>query len=149
MLPLLPSAREHLNALGPEGDTLLHIASLYGYADLVDALLAAGSNPEVKDENKSTPLVRCLSVAANMRSGFAHARQPPQHDASAGGYINIVRKLLAVCPQLVREVDDDDELALVSPGPACMLARVAADAAVPCAALRGARRLPRRRGCAA
>jgi hypothetical protein len=40
----------------------------------------------------------------------------PQHDASAGGYINIVRKLLAVCPQLVREVDDDDELALVSPG---------------------------------
>ena len=60
MLPLLPAAREHLNELGPEGDTLLHIASLYGYADLVDALLAAGSDPQVKDENKSTPLVRRL-----------------------------------------------------------------------------------------
>ena len=60
MAQLLPSAREHLNKLGPEGDTLLHIASLYGYSDLVDALLAAGSDPEVKDENGSTPLVRPL-----------------------------------------------------------------------------------------
>ena len=68
MLPLLPSATEHLNKLGPEGDTLLHIASLYGYADLVEALLAAGSDPEVKDENGSTPLVRrvrdCKKCAA-------------------------------------------------------------------------------------
>ena len=58
MLPLLPRAREHLNKLGPDGDTLLHVASLYGYAELVDTLLAAGADPEVKDENGSTPLVR-------------------------------------------------------------------------------------------
>lgn len=87
---LLPRARDHINALGPEGDTLLHIASLYGFADLVEALLAAGADPEVKDESGSTPL----------------------HDASAGGYLPIVARLLQVCPQLALEEDDDKESAL-------------------------------------
>ena len=58
VLPLLPRAGEFINTLGPEGDTLLHTAALYGYTDLVEALLAAGADPAVKDENSSTPLVR-------------------------------------------------------------------------------------------
>ena len=78
MLPLLPSATEHLNKLGPEGDTLLHIASLYGYADLVDALLAAGADPEVKDENSSTPLVRRLTAGCEFAQR-AHSRARRAH----------------------------------------------------------------------
>jgi len=58
VLPLLPRAAAFLNTLGPEGDTLLHTASLYGFTNLVEALLAAGADPAVKDENSSTPLVR-------------------------------------------------------------------------------------------
>jgi hypothetical protein len=57
---------------GADGDTPLHVACLYGHADLVRALLAKNANPRVTDGDGGTPL----------------------HDASAGGHMEIVRMLV-------------------------------------------------------
>lgn len=83
-------APELLNALGPEGDTCLHAAALYGHEGCVEALLAAGADASVGDERHGSPL----------------------HDAAAGGYLAVCRRLLASRPGLVAAVDDDGETAL-------------------------------------
>ena len=53
-----PGAQTHIDATGPEKDTLLHIAALYGHEEVFAELLGKGANPLVKDDNNSTPLVR-------------------------------------------------------------------------------------------
>lgn len=55
---LAPGASAHLDAWGPDGDTLLHTAAVYGFADVVEELLRCGASPSVKDENQGTALVR-------------------------------------------------------------------------------------------
>lgn len=58
---------------GPDGDTALHLACLYGHQACVEALIAAGCklDPVNSDDNTS-----------------------PLHDAAAGGYLGIVQLLL-------------------------------------------------------
>ena len=53
-----PGAQAHIDATGPERDTLLHIAALYGHEEVFAELLGKGANPLVKDDNNSTPLAR-------------------------------------------------------------------------------------------
>lgn len=58
---------------GPDGDTALHLACLYGHKACVDALVAAG----------------CKLDPVNSEDGTS-----PLHDAAAGGYLDIVTLLL-------------------------------------------------------
>ena len=69
----LPALTVSVDATGPDGDTALHLASLYGHARCVEMLLGAGASVTVRDADGGTPL----------------------HDASAGGFEPIVRMLLA------------------------------------------------------
>ncbi|XP_051114263.1 uncharacterized protein LOC127239922 [Andrographis paniculata] len=55
-----------------DGDTLLHLACLYGHLDCVQFLLEKGANVETKDEDGAIPL----------------------HDACAGGYTEIARLII-------------------------------------------------------
>ncbi|GFQ00893.1 brca1-associated ring domain protein 1 [Phtheirospermum japonicum] len=55
-----------------DGDTLLHLACLYGHLTCVQFLLERGANLEAKDEDGGTPL----------------------HDACAGGYTEIAQFLI-------------------------------------------------------
>ena len=57
------AAKDHVNFLGPEGDTLLHLACLYAHEECAQLLLANGADVTVVDEDCSTVL----------------------HDAAAGG----------------------------------------------------------------
>ncbi len=111
---LAPGAAAHLNTWGPDSDTLLHTAAVYGFDAIVEELLRLGADPSVVDDNAGTPLVRlalqlCSDVAQPECLPFARA----QHDASAGGYISIVRRLLAAQPALALVEDGDQETALV------------------------------------
>ncbi len=63
-----------INTPGPDGDTALHLACLYGHEDCVKALLDAGAAADcVNAQDGSTTL----------------------HDAAAGGYLSICELLLA------------------------------------------------------
>ncbi|KZV15219.1 pentatricopeptide repeat-containing protein, partial [Dorcoceras hygrometricum] len=55
-----------------DGDTVLHLACLYGHLTCVQFLLERGANLEAKDEDGGIPL----------------------HDACAGGHPDIVRELI-------------------------------------------------------
>lgn len=79
-----------LNDPNREGDTPLHLASLYGQAECVRVLLEAGADAGVRDPDASTPL----------------------HDAAAGGYTEVVRLLLASDPCLAASRDDDGDTPL-------------------------------------
>lgn len=58
---------------GPDGDTALHLAALYGRLECVRLLLEAGAHAAARNpEDLTTPL----------------------HDAAAGGYLDVVRALL-------------------------------------------------------
>jgi Ankyrin repeats (3 copies) len=48
--------RENIDILGPEGDTLLHIACLYAHEDCARLLLSRGASADVRDEDASTVL---------------------------------------------------------------------------------------------
>ncbi len=58
---------------GEDGDSPLHLASLYGHLSCVEELLRRGADPTAIDDDGSTPL----------------------HDASASGHATIVAALLA------------------------------------------------------
>lgn len=59
---------------GPDGDTALHLACLYGHQACVEQLLAAG----------------CAADVVNAEDGTSAL-----HDAAAGGYLGIVQLLLS------------------------------------------------------
>lgn len=69
---LLPSLSVPINTPGSDGDTALHLASLYGHVGCARILLDAGAQPDLKDEDGAIPL----------------------HDAAAGGYTELVQLLL-------------------------------------------------------
>jgi hypothetical protein len=69
---LLPTLSVHLNTPGRDGDTALHLASLYGHVGCARILLDAGAQPDLPDEDGAIPL----------------------HDAAAGGYTELVQLLL-------------------------------------------------------
>jgi ankyrin repeat protein len=64
---LAPGAKAHLDACGPEGDTLLHCAAIYGFGEVVEALLAAGADPTIRDDNGGTPLVRWRAMTLPLK----------------------------------------------------------------------------------
>lgn len=72
------SVREHINVLGPEGDTLLHLSCLYAHEECAQLLLEHGADVTVVDEDCSTVL----------------------HDAAAGGYASNVFSPAALQRQL-------------------------------------------------
>ena len=54
---LLGRIPQHLiDIIGPEGDTLLHLACLYGHASCASVLLDHGASVAVRDEDDSTVL---------------------------------------------------------------------------------------------
>lgn len=166
---LLPTLTVGLETLGPEGDTPLHLAALYGasrvrrragthllrccyaaprgrcgherasvsihapsactdarpptgHENCVDELLKAGANAGACDDAGGTPLVRWASSHRRPSPGIVLSPRcltrspwdsPAQHDASAGGYISIVRKLIAAAPASLNEVDSDGDTPLV------------------------------------
>lgn len=64
----------NLDTPGPDGDTALHLACLYGRRDCAELLLQEGCKADpVNPEDGTTPL----------------------HDAAAGGYLDIVKLLLS------------------------------------------------------
>mmetsp|Transcript_37518 Transcript_37518/g.83507 ORF Transcript_37518/g.83507 Transcript_37518/m.83507 type:complete len:211 (+) Transcript_37518:173-805(+) len=80
-----------VNAAGPDGDTALHIACLYGHLDCVKALLEKGAFADtVNTEDGSTAL----------------------HDACAGGYLQIAELVLAKAPETVSLADEDGDTPL-------------------------------------
>eukprot|EP00775_Hariotina_reticulata_P012597 gene12597-12729_t len=81
-----------INTPGPDGDTALHLACLYGNLQCVEKLLDAGSSPNViNPEDKTTPL----------------------HDAAAGGYLNLLQLLIAKGgADLLQQQDTDGDTAL-------------------------------------
>ena len=108
----LPSLSVSVDSTGPDGDTALHLAALYGHAQCVQMLLGAGANVAVRDADGGTPLhdacaggfeaiVGMLLAAAGPAgaSEVANARdgddETPLHMAARGGYPGIVRMLLA------------------------------------------------------
>lgn len=82
--------KEVLNTKGQDGDTALHLASVYGHADCAQCLLEAGASADARDEDGATPL----------------------HDAAAGGYLNVVQLLYDAAPSAVRAGDDDGDTPL-------------------------------------
>lgn len=73
-------AQLDVNAPGPDGDTALNLACLYGHGQCVEVLLRYGADPtRVNQQDGSTVL----------------------HDAAAGGYLDICRVILAKAPELL------------------------------------------------
>jgi len=117
----LGAASVDVDARGPDGDTALHLAALYGRADAVRALLAAGASPRSLDGDGGTPLhdaaaggfeevcAALLEAAASAsessasspdaaRASAANARdgdgETPLHTAARGGHAGVVAMLL-------------------------------------------------------
>lgn len=72
---------------GPDGDTALHLAAVYGQASCVQALLENGADPTVEDHGNALAL----------------------HDAASGGHLACARLLLSAAPGTVNAVDDDGD----------------------------------------
>ncbi|ACO69540.1 predicted protein, partial [Micromonas commoda] len=83
----LPALSVSVDTTGPDGDTALHLASLYGHARCVEMILAAGASVTVRDADGGTPLHDASA------GGFEPIT--PLHMAARGGYPNVVRALLS------------------------------------------------------
>jgi len=86
------AAQYSINTPGPDGDTALHLACLYGHLQCVQKLLDAGSYPNViNPDDKTTPL----------------------HDAAAGGYLDLLQLLIAKGgTDVLQQQDTDGDTAL-------------------------------------
>lgn len=79
-----------VNTRGGEGDTALHLASLYGHTDCVKVLLEQGARADVADEEGALPI----------------------HDAAAGGYLDILCMLLDSAPICIDAPDAEGDTPL-------------------------------------
>jgi ankyrin repeat protein len=88
----LKDTQYDVNTPGPDGDTALHLACLYGHQQCAELLLQQGAKADaVNPEDGSTPL----------------------HDAAAGGYAGIVQLLLEKAdPGSISLQDSDGDTAL-------------------------------------
>lgn len=88
----LKDTQYDVNTPGPDGDTALHLACLYGHQQCAELLLQEGAKADaVNPEDGTTPL----------------------HDAAAGGYAGIVQMLLEKSgPGSVSLQDSDGDTAL-------------------------------------
>lgn len=83
----LRNTQQTLDTPGPDGDTALHLACLYGHLDCVKLLLQEGAKVDVVSaEDETTPL----------------------HDAAAGGYLEIVQLLLSKAEASILPLQDAD-----------------------------------------
>lgn len=88
---LLEEADFDINTPGPDGDSALHIASLYGHYECVTALLNKGANAGiVNPEDGSSPI----------------------HDAAAGGFKDILELLIERSPSSLDTPDNDGDTPL-------------------------------------
>jgi ankyrin repeat protein len=78
------------STLGDDGDSALHLASLFGHGAIVEKLLVHGANPAQRDCGGGLAL----------------------HDACASGHIRIAELLLGAAPDTLHTVDDDGDTAL-------------------------------------
>ena len=86
-MPCLPAP----GVPGPDGDSALHLACLYGHLECVKLLLSGGAAADVLNpDDGSTAL----------------------HDAAAGGYAEIAELLLTHSPGLVTVADEDGDTPL-------------------------------------
>ncbi|KXZ43702.1 hypothetical protein GPECTOR_82g236 [Gonium pectorale] len=87
----LPAGAD-INTPGPDGDTALHLACLFGHMDCVRALLAGGA-----DAN-----------AVNLEDGSTAL-----HDAAAGGYLDICKLIVEKAEgAIIRKADEDGDTPL-------------------------------------
>ena len=74
IIPLLLSAKSHINEKTHENQTPLHLAAANGHAETVRILLKQGAKSNLKNKNNKT--AQCLTVkkrrSANNRSFFGN-----------------------------------------------------------------------------
>ncbi|KAF5839770.1 tankyrase-1-like protein [Dunaliella salina] len=81
-----------VNSPGPDGDTALHVASLFGSAQIVQLLLSKGARPDTKNASDGS---------------LAH------HDAAASGHLDILKMITeASGPEALKVADSDGETPL-------------------------------------
>ena len=105
---LLPSLSVPINTPGADGDTALHLASLYGHVGCARILLDGGARADLPDEDGAIPLhdaaaggytelVQLLLDRGGVESSINAADcdgDTPLHNAARGGSIDVVRLLL-------------------------------------------------------
>eukprot|EP00878_Enallax_costatus_P005784 GHUV01006065.1.p1 GENE.GHUV01006065.1~~GHUV01006065.1.p1 ORF type:complete len:240 (+),score=79.69 GHUV01006065.1:122-841(+) len=88
----LKDTEQSIDTPGPDGDTALHLACLYGHLPCVELLLREGANADVVNSEDGTTAV---------------------HDAAAGGYLDIIQLLFSkTSPSSVSLQDADGDTAL-------------------------------------
>lgn len=87
---LLPTLQVSIDTRGPDGDSALHLACLYGHDRCAQLLLDAGAKADVADDDDAVPL----------------------HDAAAGGYLRICEMLLAAAPAALHQADAEGDMPL-------------------------------------
>ncbi|KAF8067205.1 Espnl [Scenedesmus sp. PABB004] len=105
----LAATPHSLDTRGPDGDTALHLAALYGHADCAAHLLAAGAAADaVNPDDGTTPLhdaaaggheAIAAALLAAVGPGAPAARDAdgdtPLHNAARGGHLRVVQLLLS------------------------------------------------------
>lgn len=103
--PCWHAFKAHVRATSADGGTALHVAAISGHVTLVQRLLEAGLDKDVKDSSGATPLLLAAKngrfavvvqlLAAGADTSLADgSRQTPLHAASSGGFLDIVKLLL-------------------------------------------------------
>lgn len=88
----LKDTQQSINTPGPDGDTALHLACLYGHLQCVEVLLQEGAKADVVNTQDGTTAL---------------------HDAAAGGYLEIAQLLLNRSgASIVSQQDTDGDTAL-------------------------------------
>jgi ankyrin repeat protein len=95
-----------VDAVDPQGRSALHIAAGLGDGEILDLLLAHGADPNLRDNNGSTPLCEAsedghldnVQVLLRARADIGPAcgvdKNSPLHLAAAGGHGSVARTLI-------------------------------------------------------